>query len=301
MKHLGTIQVLAATLALSLKGIWARLAYAEGLDVSGVLFYRSLFSAPLFLFIFALWRKKADSFSSGLRTKDYLPGAALGLLFALGMFFDFEAIAQLGASISRVVLFGFPLIVMVLTGVQRKQWPSWQKIGGFFLAWLGLFAVFDLHSGISLSQVRWALASMATYALYVFLAEPVSRKLGSVRLTTTSNITTAVVVLSVILVMTRAEVPTLPNRSGLWMSLMVLVSTVIPYFLMMDGIRRLGSEGASLLAMVGPVMTVASAWLILGESLSGLQLLGTALTLGGVRLTQITSGRIDSQARRPAS
>ena len=41
--------VLSATAGLALKGIWARLAFAEGLDVPGLMFYRAALATPLFL------------------------------------------------------------------------------------------------------------------------------------------------------------------------------------------------------------------------------------------------------------
>ncbi len=290
----GALLVLMATFGLALKGIWARLAYGEGMDVSAVLFYRSALSAPLVvLSTWWLLRRGRNENASSLSLRDYVPGALLGAMFSVGMMCDFEAIAGLGASVSRVVLFGFPLVVMLLEAIKRRQLPSRRKLLGFVIAWCGLFAVAQTQdSGPTqfgsdgMSPLAWGLASMTLYALYVWLSGDISRKLGSVRLTSVSNLTTAAVVVFVIFVAQGGNAPSAPPAGLGWVAMMVLISTVVPYFLMMEGIRRLGSEDASLLAMTGPVLTVVSGWLLLGESLSPTQLMGTAGTLLGVGVAQ---------------
>src|SRR5690606_31195634 len=205
----GGLLVLLATFGLAFKGIWARLAYAEGLSVSGVLFYRSLLSVP-FVVGGGLWLLRRSERGQALRQfswRDYAPGAALGAMFSVGMVCDFEAIAQLGASVSRVVLFGFPLVVLLLDAVSTRSLPNARKMLGFVLAWLGLFLV-ALHSGggvtkntdAGLTPLAWGVASMVFYALYVWISGRISKKLGSVRLTSVSNLATAAVVVVAVLI-----------------------------------------------------------------------------------------------------
>lgn len=293
-KRGGILLVLSATLGLALKGIWARLAYAEGLQVEGVLFYRSLLSMPLVLLsTWWLLRAGKNAPPRPLQMRDYVPGCLLGAMFSVGMMCDFEAIAQLGAGVSRVVLFGFPLVVMLLEALKKRKFPAPHRLLGFACAWLGLACV-ALPSGETvvrfghdgLSPLAWGLASMTLYALYVWLSGDLSRKLGSVRLTSASNLTTAVVVVGLSLVLRQGEMPPVGQEALFWVAVMVVVSTVVPYFLMMEGVRRLGSEDASLLAMVGPVLTVATGWVFLGETLSLVQCLGTGATLLGVGVAQ---------------
>jgi|GEM_PF-3972745 len=291
-KEGGASLVLMATLGLAVKGVWARLAYAEGLDVSGVLFYRSAMSAPLIVMStwFLLRKELRETGPAPKRSpRDYLPGAVLGALFSVGMFADFEAIAQLGASVSRVVLFGFPLVVIALNALKDRHLPPARQLFGFFVAWLGLTCVAQRGSVEPVSfgtfggaPMFWGLASMTIYALYVFFSGNLSKSLGSVRLTSVSNLATAAVVVSVVLALGEGRLPEASTTALLWVAIMVVVSTVVPYFLMMEGIARLGSSHASLLAMTGPVVTVVAGWLFLGETLSALQLVGTLGVLAGV-------------------
>lgn len=290
MDRRGAILVLVATVGLALKGIWARLAYAEGLDVPGVLFYRSTFSVPLVIMTAVLFLRREGQ--SRLRFFDYVPGILLGSMFSLGMACDFQAIATLGASVSRVLLFGFPAVVMLLTAAETRALPGAQKMVGFAVAWLGLVCVASPgftakgNAPFGPAGIAWGLASLAFYAVYVWLSGKVSRRLGSVRLTTVSNLSTAAVVVGIVLWTRGGQAPAASNAALGWVALMVVVSTVFPYFLLMEGIRRLGSSDASLLSMSGPVITVLAGFLFLGESLNPLQVLGTCLTLVGVGSAQ---------------
>ncbi|HET9624066.1 MAG TPA: EamA family transporter, partial [Kofleriaceae bacterium] len=49
-----------------------------------------------------------------------------------------------------------------------------------------------------------------------------------------------------------------------------------------EAIRQLGAGTAAMIGSLGPVVTLLLAWLLLGEPLGTLQLLGAALVIGGV-------------------
>ena len=66
--------------------------------------------------------------------------------------------------------------------------------------------------------------------------------------------------------------------------LMALLSTVIPSYLVVAGIKRIGSDNAAIVGSIGPVSTIIMAYFFLQEAISLLQLIGTALILAGVLL-----------------
>lgn len=63
---------------------------------------------------------------------------------------------------------------------------------------------------------------------------------------------------------------------------MALFSTVIPAWLLSEGIKRLGAGHASMIASVGPVATLAMGAAFLGERVGALQIIGVTLVLLGV-------------------
>ena len=67
-----------------------------------------------------------------------------------------------------------------------------------------------------------------------------------------------------------------------WLAALALVSTVGAVALFFAGLRRVGPTAASILSTVEPVVTVALAFAVFGESLSPAQLTGGALVLAAV-------------------
>ena len=63
---------------------------------------------------------------------------------------------------------------------------------------------------------------------------------------------------------------------------MAIFSTVLPVFLLSWAIRHIGSGSASMIGVIGPVSTIYLAHVFLHESISLLQIAGSALVLGGV-------------------
>ncbi len=290
--------VLVSTLGLSLKGIWARLAYAAGTSVSTVLFYRAALSLPLILLCWWLFSRRGV-FAGGTipwRWTHVGRGLSLGVFFSVGMFCDFQSIFYLGAGVSRVVLFGYPLVVLVLDAVVDRKVPSRIGVLGFFVAWVGLVLVCGVLDGAgaargthpwSWTHLSWGVASLVLYASYVKMAGKLSVEMGSTRLSLLSNLATCFVVVAVLSIVGAGSAPTIEAMGLLWVGLMVVVSTVVPYFLMMEAIRCLGPARASLTSMVGPVMTLFAGALVLGEALSGTQLFGVVITLLSVMLVQL--------------
>jgi drug/metabolite transporter (DMT)-like permease len=60
-------------------------------------------------------------------------------------------------------------------------------------------------------------------------------------------------------------------------------------------IRRIGSGSASLIGTIGPVSTIYMANLILGESISWLQIAGSSLVLVGVLIISLNSKKEGQQ------
>ncbi|MEX1241595.1 MAG: DMT family transporter, partial [Cyclobacteriaceae bacterium] len=63
---------------------------------------------------------------------------------------------------------------------------------------------------------------------------------------------------------------------------MALLSTVIPSYLISEGIKRIGSDNTSIIGSIGPVSTIIQANIFLYEPIFALQIAGTVLILIGV-------------------
>jgi drug/metabolite transporter (DMT)-like permease len=63
---------------------------------------------------------------------------------------------------------------------------------------------------------------------------------------------------------------------------MAVISTVIPTYMISEGIRRVGSGNAAIVGSVGPISTIIQAYYFLDEPFFVFQIVGTALVLVGV-------------------
>jgi drug/metabolite transporter (DMT)-like permease len=68
--------------------------------------------------------------------------------------------------------------------------------------------------------------------------------------------------------------------------LIATVGTVIPFGLFINGLKHLPPTQASILAMLEPVIATLAAYLMLGETLLPMQILGGALVLVGVTMVE---------------
>jgi len=71
--------------------------------------------------------------------------------------------------------------------------------------------------------------------------------------------------------------------------LLALLCTVLPVFLLAEGIRRIGAGPSAIIGAVGPVSTIALAHWVLGEPVHAAQAVGTLLVLVGA--TVVVRGR----------
>jgi len=278
-----TAAVLAATLAFSFKGIVAKLAYATGMGVSAFLVIRFAVAVPLF-WLGARWLVKGGL---GLTRAQWLKSCMTGLAFFLAAYTDLTAISLIPAGTSRLVLFTFPVVVILLNAALERRPPRLRDVLTFAVTYAGV-AMVALPKGFAAltpTQVHgmcWAFASAITYAIYLTASQRIMKEIGSARFTASSNTITLAAMVTLIGVTPGFEALTFPPEGVVWGVVNAIVCTVIPFFLLFEGIRRVGAVRASLLTLSGPVVTAVAAWAILGETLSAIQIAGFAVTIGGV-------------------
>jgi drug/metabolite transporter (DMT)-like permease len=293
--------VLAATAALAFKGIVAKLAYGAGVDVAGILLLRFGLAVPLFWLVWLLVlrpgsgtggadtarRSGANTAGTGVAGwgRDLGRCVPTGILFAIATEADFRALQYLDAGTSRLILFTYPAIVLLLTAALERRAPGLRLLGLMALTYAGLALVVrpgeagaagpDFWAGTA-----WAMTSAVTYALFLVAARPTMARMGSGRFTVLSNTVTFLFVAPIGLL---AGVPAVPTAEGvMWGAVIAGVCTVLPFFLLNEGVRRWGAARASRLSFLGPVITLAAAWTILGEEMDARALLGAAIVLAGV-------------------
>jgi len=275
--------VLLATAALAMKGLLAKFVYATGMTVDGLLLLRFLIAMPLFWLGVVLFGKNRPG-DRKMKPVDLAWGGLYGGLFFLAALFDFTAVSLIEVTVSRIVLFTFPAIVMILEALHKRRFPPFRQIVCFVITYVGLVLVLAPGGFGGVSQAlwygaAWAFGSAVTYAIYLYFGQRMITVIGSMHFAALINTMAGICMVIYQLIV---QNPLNLNVAGImWTAGISIFCTVIPFFLLYEGIRRVGATQASLISLSGPAMTFFAAWLFLGEVLTVPQLVGfVVVTLG---------------------
>jgi drug/metabolite transporter (DMT)-like permease len=84
-----------------------------------------------------------------------------------------------------------------------------------------------------------------------------------------------------------------PLSVPVWLGVawVVMLGTVIPFTLLITGVRMIGADGAIVTAMLEPVFAGIVAWVVLGQVLAPAQIAGGAIVLAAVTVAQVARAR----------
>lgn len=290
----GTALVIASAASFGVMAILAKDATALHAGVTTVLAGRFLLAAALF------WALAA---ARGTRLRD-LPRRPVLVVLALGggiyaaeSTVYFSALTHVDATIASLVLCLYPALVLAIAVVLRRERASLRQLSALLLALVGALLVLSAGAGGQLDATGLLLTfgSTVLYAVYVICADTVAGILDPLVFGALLS-TGAGVALTVGGTVTgRLDPAALAEPSvAIDVVLMATVSTVLAVGAFFAGMRRIGATGASTVASVEPVFTVALAAMFLGESLTAVQALGGLVVLAGILLVQAPAGTPDS-------
>jgi drug/metabolite transporter (DMT)-like permease len=282
---IGASLVFIGAVLFSGKAILVKLAYAYHIDAVSLLTLRMLFSLPFFVAIAFFSSRKTQK--ATLARRDWVAVAGMGVMgYYLASLFDFMGLQYITAGLERLILFVYPTLVVLLSALVFGIKIGRREYLALVLTYLGIFVVFynDLsvyQSGVVTGSLL-IFASALTYAIYLMGSGQLIPKLGSVRFTAYAMIVSSGAVLAHYAVTHSFAAWDFPPQVYFLSLGMALFSTVLPAFLMSEGIRLIGSGRASIIGSVGPVSTIVLAYFFLNEAITLHQVLGTLLVLVGV-------------------
>jgi drug/metabolite transporter (DMT)-like permease len=282
---LGIALAALAAIGFSTKAILVKLAYASPVDAVTLLALRMAFSVPFFVAA-AIWSRSTPN-AAPLTQRDGLAVLGLGLTgYYLSSLLDFSGLQYISAGLERLILFFYPTLVVLLSAALFKRPIGRREIVALALSYAGIGLVF--MNDANASQDGLALgaglvfASTLTYSVYLVGAGHTIARIGATRFTAYAMMVASAATLLQFAVthpMSALSLSMLVYELGL---VMAIFSTVLPVFMLSIGIRLIGSGHTALVGSIGPVATIFMAHLVLGETLSGQQVGGSALVLAGV-------------------
>ena len=281
--------------AFAFNGIISKLVLTDGLSAWRLTQIRCT-GAFLVLFLYVAIR----NWKSLLTTKVELPWlATYGIIgFALVQVGYFIAIARMPISIALIIEFTAPIWIVIYIRFIKKRYVPPMMWLSLAMGFSGLLLVGQVWKGLTLDGIGILAAFLDAFALatYFLLGE----KLVAVRSTETLTvwglgfaslvwaITTPVwsfpfkIFTENVNLLGIFKEQTLPG----WVLILWIVSmgTIVPYLLVLTGLKQLSASTSSVIGMLEPVIAGVIAWWWLNETFTTIQLAGGTVVIAGIIL-----------------
>lgn len=273
---LGIFLIIVSAASFGTLAIIGRFAYADGLDVTTMLFLRFTIAAILMFAWLAIRKEKLP------RGRTLLQLAGMGGLGYVGQSFCFmSAINYASTGLVALLLYLYPVFVTVLTVIFQKVKLTSRTVFALVLATVGAALTANPQGG-QLPGIFLAISAAAIYAVYILVGTGVMQKVSAIQSSAVIFASAAVV----FGIMTAIRGPHWPTTQNGWLAIsgIAVIATLLPVATFLGGLKIVGATDASLLSTLEPVVTVVLAAMILGEKVQPLMIAGGVLILAAVLL-----------------
>jgi len=205
-------------------------------------------------------------------------------------FLYFEAIHLTSVATALLLQYQAPVLVALYLLVVQRQRLSSRVTASLALTVAGCALVVRAYDPAAVRLNLWGiLAGLGTafaFAFYILTSRAALRFMRPWTLVAYGYLAASLVWFP-ILPPWRIVSAEFPMQTWCGFVAIATVGTVIPFGLFINGLKHLPPAQASILAMLEPVVAAVAAYLILGEALLPLQMVGGGLVLAGVILVEI--------------
>ena len=274
----GTLLIAVSAFSFGVMPVFAKIAYATGASTSTLLFLR-FFIGAAFMFLLMFARRFP------LPSKREI--VAFLLLGAVGYFGQsycyFEALKYLPAGVVSLLLYTYPILVMIGSAVFLKERITARKTLALILAVAGVFVIVGTEFQANPIGVALGLASALVYTVYILVNSKVVREGMGVQSSAFIMLGSAIV-FGVLNLFFGFEPPSGVDGWGSVL-LIALISTVLAIWAFLTGLEKTGASSAALASTLEPVTSVVFSALIISEPLTPTIILGGALVLSALIIT----------------
>jgi drug/metabolite transporter (DMT)-like permease len=292
-KHRGELFLLAGALLFSFNGIVSKLVLTSSLSALNLAQVRST-GAFIILFLLIFFRSREK-----LRvTKKELPQLAFfGVIgIAAVQFLYFMAISRMHVSFALIIEFTAPIWIVLWIKYVKKRFVPTDMWIAIFLAFIGLLFIAQVWKGRTLDTIGLIAAFLDAIALSIyFLMGEKLTKTRDIQSLTFFGFAFATLTWLIILPIWKFPFEVFGERINMqgifagydsygWVLIawIIIFGTIVPYLLVITGIKTLSASTSSVIGMVEPVLVGILAWWWLREAWLPLQILGGVLVLIGI-------------------
>ncbi len=272
----------------SSKAIFIKLAYLEKSDAALMLALRMMMSLPFFLGVglYALYlhRRAGRPYPSRRIVALACLNGFIG--YYIAAYLDFAGLTFITAQLERLVLFTYPVFVMLLGWLFFQGRITLRGMIGAAITYSGLALIFS--SGISADGRNavigtiLVLGAALAFALYQLLAKNLISTLGSTLFTAIAMSSAGVASLVHYGIVSHGVSPAVSWNYVMLVAGCAFFATVLPSFLINAGLGRITPQASSMISTISPLVTIILAVIFLGEAFTLIDAIGTALIVLGV-------------------
>jgi drug/metabolite transporter (DMT)-like permease len=293
-RKIGYIYIIIASSCYAMIGIFGKLVLNSGFSAFELLFYQYVIMAA-FLSGWILIKSPGDLHVSkkmliNLMIQGIIGAAGTSVLY-------YMALAKINVGMASMLFFTYPIFVnlfFIFTGIRKINLGS--KIALAF-AFIGSCLVLNIFTtgiaGISLAGIVLGILSSICYAFFNVFAD---LKLNTLKPITISFYTSMVTMI-IGGILAPGALPHFAAATGLgsgagptpllmamlvYLAMLALICGVLPTILMYEGIARIGADKASILSSSELPLTILFAYLVLGEKMVLIQIVGIILIVAAL-------------------
>ncbi len=272
----GVFLIAVSAISFGTMAIFARIAYDAGSDPITVLFLRFTIAG---IFMLVIMVAKGMAYPRG-RTLVTL--AFMGALGYMGLSLAFfTALTMAPAGLVAILLYLYPAFVTLLAAIFLKKPVTLLKFAALSLTFGGTLLIIGLDSvsGQNLGIVL-AITAAVLYSVYIVVGSKVISNAGAFQASTVVIISAGLAFSGIVAV----KGIKFPGTALGWVSVLAiaLVSTALAIVAFFAGLKRIDPANASMISTLEPVVTVALAVMVLGETLTLQKILGGVMILAAV-------------------
>jgi drug/metabolite transporter (DMT)-like permease len=292
---LGAALAGAAGIGFAANSTAAKLAYEGGSNPLTYLSLRSALAAALVLTIILVLDR-----STKMPWRRRLAAIGLGAILAVYSYGLLAAIQFIPVALAVLIFYTFPLLTSIYMWISGRERPTWLSVGAILVAFFGLALALDVTSGqLNLEGVALAIMAALGITVVVVLNNRLVGTDDSRPITLHMMLSAMTLFVVITLVLGNFALP----QTGLgWTGILVGTSAyafaIVTIFIAMS---YAGAVPAALSLNLEPVASMFFGFVILGQTLSALQISGAALVIAAVLSVRLADIRKPGYQGEPLS
>lgn len=283
-KNKGVLYALSSGLLYGLVGYFGMNIIASGCSIYSMLFWR-FFAASLIILV-------SSFFVTGKYNRINLRDAGRiffygGVFYSISTVVYFFASKYVGTGLAMVILFTYPALVMMINWFLYSKRPATEYFIAIAVITVGLVLLADFNTlAVNAFGITLGVISAAGYAAYIVF----SKKITLAPVISTLMVSAGCATICFFLALIDGSF-VVPSTQFAWGNIagMSIICTVIPIILLLQALKIISSEKASILSVLEPVFVVLVGIVLLNEYVAWNQIIGVIIVLSGALLSLLSN------------